>query len=76
MGYLFLSALYFWSQMVFGVALHNMLGQWAVRWQKRASDMNCFSVPDLRVFQSVSLRIQNSQEPQLSPNAEVARDNE
>ena len=70
-GELVLSPLDFGPQMVLGVALSDVLNQWAVVGQEVGRDVDSLGVPDLAVLQAVLLRVQSGKEPQLRTNAEV-----
>jgi len=54
------------------VALGYMLYQRAVIRQEVTRYMNGFRMPDFAIFYTVFLRTKNSQEPQLSPDAEIS----
>ena len=60
--------------MVLGIALRDVLYQWAVVRQKVARYVDRLRVPNLAVFQTVLLRAQSRQEPQLRPDTKVGDD--
>ena len=70
-GELVLSPLDFRPQMVLGVALSDVLDQWAVVGQEVGRDVDSLGVPDLAVLQAVLLWVQSSKEPQFRSNAKV-----
>ena len=70
-GKLVLSSLDFRPQVVLGVALSDVLDQWAVVGQEVGRDVDSLGVPDLAVLQAVLLWVQSGKKPQLRPNAKV-----
>ena len=57
--------------MVLGVALSDVLDQWAVVGQEVGRDVDSLGVPDLAVLQAVLLWVQSGEKPQLRTNAKV-----
>jgi hypothetical protein len=68
---LLLSAFDLRSQVVLGVALHDVLYQRAVIWQKVGGDVDSLSVPDFAVLETVLSRVQYRQKTELCANTEI-----
>jgi hypothetical protein len=59
---------------VLGIALHDVLYQRTVIWQKVGSDMDSLSVPDFAVLETVLSRVQYRQKTELCPDTEIRDD--
>ena len=70
-----LAAFDFWPEVVFRVALRDMLDKRTVIWQKVRRDVDCICVPNFAVLKAVLLGIEHCEEAQLRPYAEVRYDN-
>jgi len=46
--------------MMLGVALHDVLDQWAVVGQKVRGNVDCLRVPDFAVFETILIGVQHS----------------
>jgi hypothetical protein len=59
---------------VLGIALHDVLYQRTVIWQKVGSDMDSLSVPDFAVLETVLSRVQYRQKTELCADTEIRDD--